>query len=226
MYTLQQRIGNLQHVLYKKIEQGARIDKVVKRLRKLWKSYHCLIEEWTGRFLNLLVNYIRHLGRKYTLQIVMGYPYNIRKAHYRGNQRPYGRKIVHQWNYRRVVEGVKWKLAQHGWKDHQVLAISESWTSKTCSRCGSKKTFRPYQAHFECKTCGYTLHADVNGAKNIDRRFIRYVTHPKYSTIRDLHSQTYYDLALFRSFTVLGQCIPKLFSCRVKRARTLQMVTW
>ena len=163
-----------------------------------------LLNDGTGKFVNILVNYITSLDRRYTLQVVIGYPYHIRTAHYKGNKFKYGRKVIHQWNYREVVEQLKWKLSLRGWKAHRLVAVSESYTSKRCSRCGSTKTSRPFQAHFQCNTCGYTLNADLNGAKNIARRFITYLTSPKYSTIKDLHSQQYFKVSLYRSFTVLG----------------------
>lgn len=43
-------------------------------------------------------------------------------------------------------------------------------TSKECSRCCSKDTIRKTQSTFECLSCGFSLNADLNGARNIERK--------------------------------------------------------
>jgi putative transposase len=43
-------------------------------------------------------------------------------------------------------------------------------TSKQCSKCGSLKTERTKQNSFRCLSCGFSLHADLNGARNIERK--------------------------------------------------------
>lgn len=43
-------------------------------------------------------------------------------------------------------------------------------TSKECSRCFSKDTLRKTRTEFECLSCGFTLNADLNGARNIERK--------------------------------------------------------
>jgi putative transposase len=43
-------------------------------------------------------------------------------------------------------------------------------TSKECSRCGSLKTERPSQNSFHCLSCSFSLHADLNGARNIEQK--------------------------------------------------------
>ena len=156
-------------------------------------------------YVNRLVNYILSLSRKYEIFVVVGYPMYIHRNHPRGNQFPKTRKKVHQWNYRRVIELLKFKLSLQGFEDHRVLAIGESWTSSMCSRCGSYNTLRSKQPTFICKSCGYELNADLNGAKNIAKRLIKYVLQPKYLRIKDLLTEQYFPLHLFRVFTVLSQ---------------------
>ncbi len=137
--------------------------------------------------------------------MVVGFPIHIRKSHYRGNLRPYSRKSVHKWNYRRMTELLKFKLFLHGWEEYRILAIGESWTSSTCSRCGSYHTIRPNQPTFICNICGYQLNADLNGAKNIAKRLIKYVLQPKYNSIKDQVSGKFFPLSSFRVFPVLSQ---------------------
>lgn len=46
--------------------------------------------------------------------------------------------------------------------------VDESYTSQTCSRCGTvKKSNRKYRGLYVCKNCGYVVNADINGAINI-----------------------------------------------------------
>ncbi|MCE7742287.1 MAG: transposase [Candidatus Heimdallarchaeota archaeon] len=174
----------------------------LKSFRKKKRAEHRLTDH---TYVNKLVKYILSLGKRYDLYVVVGFPINIRKGQFRGNQRPYTRKIVHLWNYRRVIELLKFKLSLQGWEEHRILAIGESWTSSTCSRCGSYHTQRPTQPTFICNTCGYQLNADLNGSKNIAKRLVKYVLQPKYSTIKDLLTGKYFPLRLFRVFTVLSQ---------------------
>jgi len=50
----------------------------------------------------------------------------------------------------------------------------ESWTSKTCSNCNMKNMKLKDSKTFHCvdSACGYTVDRDVNGAKNILRKFM------------------------------------------------------
>ena len=53
-----------------------------------------------------------------------------------------------------------------------MVLLRESWTSKTCWKCGATKTSRPFQALLICHTCGAQLQADINGAMNIGFKLI------------------------------------------------------
>jgi len=62
----------------------------------------------------------------------------------------------------RLKEYIKYKDLERG-----IDRSSEYNTSKRRSRCGSINTERHSQELLICKTCGYKINADVNGAKNI-----------------------------------------------------------
>jgi IS605 OrfB family transposase len=52
-----------------------------------------------------------------------------------------------------------------------VIAVDPRDTSRTCSQCGHcEKANRKSQAAFVCLHCGYTCHADYNGARNVRAR--------------------------------------------------------
>lgn len=49
-----------------------------------------------------------------------------------------------------------------------VIAVNPRDTSRMCSSCGHcDKRNRKNQGHFECLSCGFTINADQNGARNI-----------------------------------------------------------
>lgn len=54
------------------------------------------------------------------------------------------------------------------WRGGQVLAVPPAYTSQRCAYCGhTEKENRLSQSKFECRVCGYTANADINGARNI-----------------------------------------------------------
>ena len=62
----------------------------------------------------------------------------------------------------RLVERLEQKAAG------RVEKVPAAYTSQTCSRCGTMdKKARESQAVFRCRSCGYTVNADVNAAVNI-----------------------------------------------------------
>ena len=74
-----------------------------------------------------------------------------------------------------VLHGIQWRQfvvykAEEAGLD--VVAIDLCHTSQTCLRCGFKhRANRRSQALFQCRHCGYTLHADLNTAKNIAAKY-------------------------------------------------------
>lgn len=61
------------------------------------------------------------------------------------------------------------------WAGVPVMFVDEAYTSKTCHICnniGHRRT----QGSFDCPTCGSQYNADLNGAINIGRRFMDYMS--------------------------------------------------
>jgi IS605 OrfB family transposase len=48
--------------------------------------------------------------------------------------------------------------------------VNPEYTSQTCSRCNHISKNNRYGLKFRCRACGFELHADLNGARNIEHR--------------------------------------------------------
>ncbi|NIG98963.1 MAG: transposase, partial [Serratia symbiotica] len=77
--------------------------------------------------------------------------------------------------------GLKRSILDQGWytmrrqleykqlcRGGQVLAVPPAYTSQRCACCShTEKENCLSQSKFECRVCGYTANADINGARNI-----------------------------------------------------------
>ena len=82
------------------------------------------------------------------------------------------RKRLHRWSYQRITGFLCYKLQLCGISAHHITLLKEHFTSKRCSKCGSRKTERPCQSFFHCFICGYHQNADINAAWNIAFKLI------------------------------------------------------
>ena len=73
--------------------------------------------------------------------------------------------------YAKLTRFITYKCYRIGVEE--VHEISEIGTSKKCHRCESTNTDRPTQAQFICNDCGLQYNADVNGALNICKKYIK-----------------------------------------------------
>jgi IS605 OrfB family transposase len=74
--------------------------------------------------------------------------------------------IINSIPYSMFQNFLKYKCLDLGIK---VEKIHPAYTSKTCSRCGSRNTSRPRQEDFVCLDCNLRLNADLNGSRNIEK---------------------------------------------------------
>lgn len=60
--------------------------------------------------------------------------------------------------------GPRWRSISITWTE-----VNPTYSSQTCSSCGYvAKANRKSQARFVCGSCGHTIHADVNAARNLE----------------------------------------------------------
>ena len=79
-----------------------------------------------------------------------------------------GAKKFHAWAFRRLYEYVEYKAEEYSF---DVVQVNPAYTSQRCSKCGhtarGNRSTSNGQDKFCCQKCGYEVHADYNGAKNI-----------------------------------------------------------
>jgi len=74
-------------------------------------------------------------------------------------------RMVHSWPFAQLLDFISYKAALAG---VQVIEEDPRHTSQRCSACGhTDRKNRQAQAAFRCVACGYTLHADLNAARNL-----------------------------------------------------------
>jgi putative transposase len=104
--------------------------------------------------------------------IVVGDVKNIRKED-DGSGKNIGKvnnQKLHSWGFAKLLTQIRYKANLSGIR---VVKVSERDTSKTCSVCGSvKKSNRKHRGFYRCK-CGNKMNADVNGAANILKKYLR-----------------------------------------------------
>ena len=70
--------------------------------------------------------------------------------------------------------GEKLKYKSACYENRTISEINESFTSKTCTRCGNIKNNLGANKHYNCKNCLLKIDRDVNGARNILLKFFSY----------------------------------------------------
>jgi IS605 OrfB family transposase len=86
----------------------------------------------------------------------------------KGWQKPQ-RSDANAWAFYQLEQFLQYKAADLGF---EMVEIEAKNTSKGCSRCGYADKSNRNGHRFACKACGYSLHADLNAARNIRLRGI------------------------------------------------------
>ncbi len=104
----------------------------------------------------------------------------------------------HSLPYKKIVEMIRYKAAEKG---ISILCISEEYTSQTCSVCKeypskehAKKANRRHRGLYVCDHCKTVINADVNGAINISKKYLK-----------ELHAQSVVVLDTPIVYTFNGQ---------------------
>jgi len=75
------------------------------------------------------------------------------------------RSTLHGWSFAQLGTFLDYKAERAGLP---LVKVDPRYTSQRCSECGhTEKANRKTRDEFECKACGHTACADINGAMNI-----------------------------------------------------------
>jgi len=84
-------------------------------------------------------------------------------------QRGQQARRLHSWSFNQLRQFVEYKAEERGCT---VALVDPRHTSQRCSRCGhTARDNRRSRALFVCRQCGFSLHADLNGARNIAAKY-------------------------------------------------------
>ena len=103
--------------------------------------------------------------------IVMEKLTGIRKLYRRGNwqSRSY-RGRMNTWSFAELQRQIEYKAT---WEGIPVIYVNPSGTSVKCSICGSRM-IPEENRQLKCRSCGFTVDRDVNAARNILARALRF----------------------------------------------------
>ncbi len=79
------------------------------------------------------------------------------------------KRRIHSWSFAQLKSFIAYKAEERGLT---VVAVDPRHTSQACSRCGhTARTSRRSRGWFCCQACGFSLHADLNAARNIAAKY-------------------------------------------------------
>lgn len=143
--------SDLQKVRSKKVKQMQ-----VKKAKQINQTLHTITK-----------NIIETAKNNNIGSIIVGNITNIRKGK---NWNKKSSQKLHSWGFAKLTQQIEYKAKLSGIRFEKV---SERDTSKTCSVCGVvKRSNRKYRGLYKC-SCGNVMNADVNGATNILRKYLR-----------------------------------------------------
>lgn len=87
----------------------------------------------------------------------------------KAKRRTQTKRRMHAWPFASLKAKIEYKAEERGC---MVVAVDPRHTSQACSRCGhTARNNRRSQSVFSCRQCGYSLNADLNGARNIAAKY-------------------------------------------------------
>ena len=140
--------------------------KLLKKVKEIGNKEHRIVNDILHKISREIVN----IAKEHNAVIVMGKLNGIRKAAQNKGKRM--RRLINSWAYYRLQKYIEYKAL---WEGIKVIYIDERETSIICHRCGARGK-RKTQRCFECLNCGLRdFNADLNGARNILKRFLAYM---------------------------------------------------
>ncbi len=73
----------------------------------------------------------------------------------------------HSWSFYELQSFIEYKAQEKG---ISTVYVDPAYTSQTCPRCNHISKNNRQKRSFVCECCGYSLHSDLIGARNIENR--------------------------------------------------------
>ncbi|MCD6263073.1 transposase [Candidatus Bathyarchaeota archaeon] len=137
--------------------------KKFKAIKKIGRKERRVVDDLLHKISREIVN----RAKKEDAVIVLGDLKGIKRQN---KGRKFNRKL-NSFPYYRLSKFIEYKAA---WEGILVVKVNEANTSKLCSRCGSQGL--RHNGRFVCPKCGIELNADYNGALNILKRALGYIS--------------------------------------------------
>jgi putative transposase len=155
-------------------QTGKTTHNIARKLKTLSSKRRDLTIQYDHELTSQLCDWIEILQHKYRVYVVLGELKGIRKSRRKGDGKSRKhRRQLHRWAFHRIISFLQYKLELSGLPSKQFHTVRESWTSKTCSKCGSRDTRRPFQSLVICQECAANIQADINGAMNLAFKLIK-----------------------------------------------------
>ena len=123
--------------------------------------------------------------------IVMERLTGMRRLYRKGNGQGRGyRARMNSWSYGELQRQIEYKAR---WEGLPVIYVNPAGTSRKCSMCGSRMARIPEENRLlTCPGCGFTVDRDVNAAKNVLARGLRFdpVAHPVEAMVAEPRRRT------------------------------------
>ncbi|MEK5271941.1 transposase [Aeribacillus pallidus] len=153
------------------VAKGMKYPKKSKRVLQLYRKR----KGQTFHILHCMTKKVVDLAVKQGVEtIVIGDITGIR------DQTNFGKKTnqkFHQLPFEKIVQMITYKAEEQG---ISVVKQSEEYTSQTCSVCTpypakefAKRSNRKHRGLYVCKDCQSVINADVNGAINISKKYLK-----------------------------------------------------
>jgi putative transposase len=141
--------------------------------REITSKYGRRQEERVKRILHNASKQIVLDAKRSQFGIIMERLTGIRKLYRHGNWQARGyRGMMNSWSYYELQRQITYKAE---WEGIPVIYVNPRGTSVKCSICGSRMARKPEEnRQLKCPSCGFTVDRDVNAARNILARGVRF----------------------------------------------------
>lgn len=140
-----------------------------KKGSRRYKKYNLVFHRELRRYKNRVGDYMHKVSNwlveKLDYNLVIG---NLNLKNMKSNQTWFNKILLNEWRVGKFVEMLSYKSVKYG---KEFYKVDESYTSKTCFKCGRiKDDLKLSDRIYKC-SCGYIMDRDINGALNILEKY-------------------------------------------------------